>query len=82
MGSLLTACLAQRAVTFVEESNVEPEEGVQYAPLRTATSRPLWATSTENLDAATLKQVFDHTSTADAEVRRGAALVAAQAVQV
>ena len=68
-------------MTLVEEANAEPEEAAPTAPLRTATSRPLWATSTNNLDPDTLAQVFGHVSTVDAEVRKGAALVAAQAAQ-
>ena len=66
---------------WVEANNVETEEAPATAPLRTATSRPLWATSSNNLEPQTLKQVFGHTSTADAEVRKGAALVAAQAAE-
>lgn len=77
----MTAVCAQKTVQMVEDMNVEPEEPTENKPLRVATSRPLWADSQNNLSSATLDKVFAHTSTADAEVRRGAALVAAQAAQ-
>ena len=67
----------------MEERCVDPEEalgGIASAPRRTP-SRPFWATSTHNLSAATLSKVFGHVSTADAEVRKGAALAAAQAAE-
>jgi hypothetical protein len=79
---LTCGAVAHKAVTFVEDLNLEPEEATENKPLRVATSRPLWADSQNNLSSAALDRVFAHTSTADAEVRRGAAKVAAQAAQV
>ena len=82
-GAVLTAFGAQKTVELVEERCVDPEEAlgdVASTPYR-APSRPFWATSTHNLSSGMLAKVFGHVSTADAEVRKGAALVAAQAAE-
>ena len=81
-GALLTAFGAQKTVELVEQRCVEPEEeqSTSAASQRTLL-RPLWATSSHNLSTATLAKVFGHVSTADAEVRKGAALFAAHAAE-
>ena len=81
-GALAAAFGAQKTVELVEERCVDPAElDIPSTPYRVP-SRPFWATSTHNLSSGVLQKVFGgHVSTADAEVRKGAALVAAQAAE-
>ena len=80
-GALLTAFGAQKTVELVEERCVDPEEALSISSQQRTPSRPFWATSSHNLSNGTLAKIFGHVSTADAEVRKGAALVAAQAAE-
>ncbi len=72
---LTCGAVAQKTVALVEDMNFEAEEATENKPLRVATSgghqQPFW----------TLDKAFAHTSAVDAEVRKGATLVAAQAAQ-